>query len=274
MTFDLDAYLARIRIPARPTLDAAGLAVLQRHHRLAIPFENLDVTLGRGVAIDGDSVFAKLVGAKRGGYCFEQNRLFADALAVLGFAARPLLARVWLDAEDVPPLTHALSLVATDGQEWIADAGFGGSYSPPMPLFDGAEATAPDGARFRLTRDAEHGWMLWREGEAAITDGRGAGESWRRQYSFTAAPVFEADLAMSNHWTSTVPASRFRQASVVSIVLPHGFASLTDRRYRRRAGAKESAGEITDPRVYRMRLSLMFGIDLSREEVAGLGLFA
>jgi len=85
--------------------------------------------------------------------------------------------------------------------------------------------------------------------------------------------VFDADLAMGSHWASTAPASRFRQLSIASLVLPNGFASLTDRRYRRRAGEDETASEITDPRVYRMRMSLMFGIDLSAEEVAALGLF-
>ena len=34
-----------------------------------------------------------------------------------------------------------------------------------------------------------------------------------------------------------------------------------------------TAATIDDPRVYRMRMSLMFGIDLTVEEVAGLGLF-
>lgn len=63
--FDLDAYLERIRLPLAPTPDAEGLAILQRAHRLAIPFENLDVILGRGIAIDSESVFAKLVTARR-----------------------------------------------------------------------------------------------------------------------------------------------------------------------------------------------------------------
>ena len=97
--FDLDAYLARIALKERPLADAEGLAMLQRSHRLAIPFENLDIILGRGIRIDSESVFAKLVTAKRGGYCFEHNRLFLDALTALGFEARPLLARVWLGAE-------------------------------------------------------------------------------------------------------------------------------------------------------------------------------
>ena len=270
--FDLDAYLERIRLPARPTPDAAGLTRLQHAHRLAIPFENLDVRLGRPIAIDPAGVFVKLVTARRGGFCFEHNRLFLDALAAAGFEARPLLARVWLGASDVPPLTHTLSLVEVGGEQWIADPGFGGSYAPPMPLVDGAEADAPDGARFRLTRD-DNGWMLWRDGDAATTDGRGGGPGWQRQYRFTTDVVWDADLAMGSHWSATAPASRFVRHAVVSLVLPHGFASLTDRHYRRRAGADATEAEIADPRVYRMRLSLMFGIDLGAEEVAELGVF-
>jgi len=272
--FDLDAYFARVHLPARPSVDHLGLGVLQRAHRLAIPFENLDVRLGRAIAIDSASVFAKLVGAARGGYCFEHNRLFLDALHALGFDARPLLARVWLGASDVPALTHTLSLVTLGEEQWIADPGFGGSYTPPMPLIDGAQATAPDGALFRLDRAGEHGWMLLRDGDAATTDGRGAGTGFQPQYSFDTRLVYDADLALSNHWTSTAPGGRFRQARIVSIVLPNGFASLTDSTYRRRAGADSTEAVITDPRVYRLRLSMMFGITLSAEEVAALGVVA
>jgi len=273
-SFNFADYLKRIHLNAPVEADVAGLEALQRAHRLAIPFENLDVMLGRPIAIDSDAVFAKLVTARRGGYCFEHNRLFLDALAAAGFAAQPQLARVWLAAETTPPLTHAISIVTLDGVEWIADAGFGGSYTPPMPLVDGAEATAPDGASFRLTREGEQGWMLWRAGDSATTDGRGGGEGFQRQYSFVPGAAYDADLAMGNLWAATAPGSRFRTTSVVSIVLPRGFASLTDRAYRRRAGSEDAQTEITDPRVYRLRLSMMFGIDLSPDEVAQLGLFA
>ncbi|MBV9749766.1 MAG: arylamine N-acetyltransferase, partial [Acetobacteraceae bacterium] len=266
-----------IRLPARPTLDHHGLNALHRAHRLAIPFDSLDVALGRAIAIDSTSVFAKLVTARRGGYCFEHDRLFADALAALGFAARPLLARVWLGQPDftgeAPPLTHTLSLVTAEGQDWIADPGFGGSYVPPMPLADRAEATATDGARFVLHADERHGWTVWRDGDPGTADGRARDAGLQPQYSFTLARVEPSDLALGNHWAATHPDSRFVQHRIVSIVLPHGFARLTDRHYRRQVGAEVSEGEIIDPRVYRMRLSLMFGIDLTQEEVAGLSLF-
>ena len=267
--FDLDAYLARLRLLARVTPDAEGLGRLQRSHRLAIPFENLDVMLGRPLRIDGEAVFAKLVTASRGGFCFEHNRLFLDGLASLGFEARPLLARVWLGAIETPPLTHTLALVSLDGQPWIADPGFGGSFAPPLPLAEGATATASDGARFLLRRDGET-WTLLRDGDPGTTDGRGDGPGWQPQYRFTTAAVTDDALAAGNAWASTDPASRFVRHRIVSIVLPHGFARLTDRRYRRQVGAEVTEAEIADPRVYRMRLSLMFGIDLTSDEVAAI----
>jgi N-hydroxyarylamine O-acetyltransferase len=274
LPFALDAYLARIGMEERPPADANGLAGIQRAHRLTIPFESLDVALGREIGIDSTSVFAKLVSARRGGYCFEHGQLFLDALEAVGFEARPLLARVWLgQPASVPPLTHTLALVTIDGQNWIADAGFGGSYCPPMPLSDGEHADSPDGARFRLARDPEFGWMLARDGHPGMTDGRSPGKGWQDQYSFTLDPAFPADLAMVNYWVSHAPGSRFFQNRIVSIPLPHGFATLNGRGYRRQSRDQSTESEIADPRVYRMRLSLMFGIDLTPEDVAALGLF-
>ena len=270
--FDLVAYLARLRLPTRPALDGHGLDALHRAHRLAIPFESLDVALGRPIAIDSPSVFAKLVTARRGGYCFEHNRLFADALAALGFVARPLAAQVLLSGTATPFGTHTLSLVTIDGQNWIADPGFGGSYTPPMPLIDGAEATSTDGARFVL-RAEDDGWLLLRDGDPGTTDGRGGGEGWRPQYRLTTATVTEADPAAGNAWASGDPDSRFVRHRIVSIVLPSGFARLTDRHYLQQVGSAVSEAEISDPNVYRLRLADIFGIDLTATEVAMLGLF-
>lgn len=270
---DLDAYLDRIGLGLPPAPDAKGMTIVQQAHRLSIPFENLDVRLGRGISLDPDHVFDKLVHRRRGGYCFEQNQLFLRALTAIGFDARPLLARVWLGATDVPPRTHTINLVRVDGNDWIADAGFGGSYGPPMRLFDGSEATAPDGADFRLSLTDDHGWLLERRGDPRATDGRTTHDDWQAQYSFTLEHVAPSDLELSNHWTSTRSGVRMTSLSLVSLVLPSGFASLTDRHYTRRSGDQHVEADIDSATAYRLRLNFVFGIALDEVEVMGLGLF-
>jgi len=256
--FDLTGYAARIGLADLPAADAAGLAALVKAQRFAIPFENLDIPLGRGIRLDPQSVFDKLVTRRRGGYCFEQNRLLRDALEALGFEARPVLARVWLMADGVPPLTHTAVIVRIDGIDWLADAGFGGSHFPPLRLEDGSMAETPDGAAHRLRRNGD-GWMLARR------DGMGA---WQDQYGFAPETAVEADLEMGNHWTATRPGTRFTSLCIVSIPRAAGLVALTGRML-----GGPAPEQIADAGRYRAVLEELFGIELSEDEVARLGLF-
>lgn len=261
----LRAYLARIGVDETSS-GVAGLVAIQRAHRLAITFENLDIPLGRGVRLDPDHLFDKIVASRRGGYCFEQNALFLGMLRALGFDARPLLGRVWLrtaPGDPVPPRTHTLSLVTIDGTDHIADPGFGGSYTPPMPLVADAVAETDDGARHRLIRDLRHGWMLQRD----------AGAGWQNQYSFTTDPVWPSDLDGANHWTATRPDTRFTKLRIVTRALPGGYASLIDRQMSINDASRSETLELADAEQYRALLAEMFGLELTRDNVSALGLF-
>jgi N-hydroxyarylamine O-acetyltransferase len=260
----------------------AGLAALTLAHRMAIGFENFDIALGRGIAIDGASVFEKLVMRGRGGYCFEQNRLFSDMLRLAGLANRPLLARVRLAPEPgvTPPRTHVCLLAEIAGETWLADAGFGGSFVPPMRLADGSAARSDDGARHRLHRIGASGslggeWLLERAGIATATDGRAAPHGdWQAQYTFDLGEVAAADLEQANHWTSTRPGTRFTTLHVASIVLPHGFAALTDRALTVDRGGRVERRTIDRPEDYARLLGETFHIGLGPDEVARLALFS
>lgn len=277
----LALYLARIGLDAPVETSAEGLAILQRAHRMNIGFENIDVTLGRAISLDPDAIFGKLVMSARGGYCFEQNWLFGAMLAQMGFANRPLLARVWLGlADDAPPapLTHTFRLVDLNGEAWIADAGFGGSYVPPMPLADGATAQTSDGAQHRMTRHGAPGslggeWLVERLGPAAATDGRSTAPGWQKQYSFNLNEVAPIDLELSNHWTFTKPDTRFTSALIASIVLEDGFAALNGRRLRLYAGGRGDVIDIAHAQDWRAMLADLFRVELSEDEVAALKVF-
>ena len=278
---DLSLYLARIGLDVAPPATAEGLEKVQRAHRMAIGFENMDVMLGRGISVEPGAVWGKLVARTRGGYCFEQNLVFGQMLAALGFANRPLLGRVWLGLEAgvVPPRTHTLRLVEVSGAAWIADAGFGGSYVPALPLVDGAEAETQDGARHRLRLVGDLGdvrgqWLLERAGPQSATDGRAAAHGdWQAQYSFDLAQVDPADLALSNHWTSSKPGTRFTTQCLASIVLEDGFASLSGRRLSMYAAGRGDMMEMTSAQDWRRVLADLFRVELSADEVAALGLF-
>jgi N-hydroxyarylamine O-acetyltransferase len=247
---DLDAYLRRIgyRGPAEPS--EAALAALHRAHLAAIPFENLDIMLGRGVQVDLDSIQAKLVHARRGGYCYEHGQLFGAVLERLGFGVDRLLARVGPDGVPVRPRTHLTLRVTAGSGMWLADVGFGSA--PPGPLLlRGSRAGGPqelDGWVYEVVPDeeAERTWKL-RELQ---------GGDWVTLYRFEDQRVYPADVVMSNHFTSTHPESWFTWQPIVVRRTPDAIVSLVGRDYtltrpghvkeRRRLADDEFAAALTD----------------------------
>jgi N-hydroxyarylamine O-acetyltransferase len=198
---DLDAYFHRIGYagPREPTLDT--LRALHLRHPVAIPFESLDVLLGRPIRLDLPSLEQKLVRDRRGGYCFEQNVLFQHVLAALGFETTALAARVLWDRDDdgSRARTHMLLLVRFDGRVHVADVGFGGlTMTAPLALEPGVEQRTPHEA-FRI-RQALDEYTV----EALI---RGAAKPL---YRFDLQPQREIDIEVLNYFVATHPESPFR----------------------------------------------------------------
>jgi N-hydroxyarylamine O-acetyltransferase len=266
---DISAYFQRVGLTAMPTVDTAGLAVVHAAQRKHIPFENLDVALGRSISLDPDDVFAKLVTAKRGGYCYEQNQLLARVLTCVGFEVRPILARVWLALPTLaPPRTHALNLVKLKGEDWIADAGFGAVFVPPLPVRDGAQAMGPDGHIHRLRADTEFGWMFERAKAAGLEISDLT--EFQPQYSFTSDTAQSSDMIMSNHWSSTWPQSRFVMHRVASIVTETGIVSFTDHRLTRTSGQQNEITDIATPAQLQKILHTDFAMTFSLSDCAKL----
>jgi N-hydroxyarylamine O-acetyltransferase len=194
---DLDAYLRRIGHdgPTDPT--AQTLAALHRAHLRAIGFENLDIVLGRGIAVDLPSVQRKLVARGRGGYCYEHGVLFAAALERLGFTVQRLLARVG-DLQPRRARTHMTLLVSTGAERWLADVGFGTGLLEPL-AFDVPGPHEQGAWAFEVIADGPGAWWL-RERR---------GEEWAPAYWFDDQRQHAADVVMANHFTATWPRSPF-----------------------------------------------------------------
>jgi N-hydroxyarylamine O-acetyltransferase len=221
-SFDLDAYLARIGYAGARKASPGVLNALHAAHAAAMPFENLDPLLRRPVNLDLPSLEKKLVAAKRGGYCFEVNALFAAALDALGFKVRRLGARVrWGMAPDVPegPRTHMALLVELDGEAYVADVGFGG-YVLSAPLKLAADVMQQDcGNAMRF---------VMADGRYTLQLQRPAG--WSDVYRFSLEPQFASDYGIANWWTATHPQSLFVGNLLVEHLTPERRMTLFNRR--------------------------------------------
>jgi N-hydroxyarylamine O-acetyltransferase len=201
-TVDLERYCRRTGYAGslEPTLET--LKALIEHHVAAIPFENIDVLLDRGVDISAAAVDAKLIDGKRGGYCFEHSGLFKRVLATMGFRVEQLSARVlWMAPADAPPLprTH-MALRVTLGESWLVDVGFGGCV-PTSPLRLTDTAPQPTGHEpFRVR-------PVGREARVEV-DLEGV---WHPLYDLSPEPLLDVDYEPPNWFTATHPASIFRR---------------------------------------------------------------
>jgi len=198
---DLDAYFARIGYNGPRTPDSAVLAAIHACHASTIPFENLDIQLGRRIAIDLPSIERKLVHERRGGYCFEQNTLFSAVLRAIGFTVTPYLGRVrWQLPPDQPTaLTHLLLRVETpDAGPHLADVGFGSMslYRPLRFVFDVPQAGCLEPRRLVLRdRLVVHQALL--------------GDTWGDVYVFAPDPIPSIDVDLGNWFTCAHPESAF-----------------------------------------------------------------
>ncbi|GAA3851617.1 arylamine N-acetyltransferase [Saccharothrix violaceirubra] len=215
---DLDAYLDRVDY--RPERDrTVTLRGLHRAHLRAIPFENGDIVAGVPIALDLPSIQDKLVGKRRGGYCYEHNLLFAAVLDRLGYQVTGLAARVVLGRPGDVPATHALLHV---DRTWLVDVGFGGGgLLEPLPLVEDA-FQAQGGWSFRLDLDEPTGvftLQTYRE------------NAWTDLYRFTKDPRTPADYTVLSHYLSTHPNSPFTARLLVQRTEDHALRRITGSEY-------------------------------------------
>jgi N-hydroxyarylamine O-acetyltransferase len=249
--FAPDAYLERIQYAESVRTTEDRLEGLHRAQAYTIPFENFDILLERGISLEPEKIFDKLVRRARGGYCFELNGLLLMALQAFGFDARPLLARVHLNGM-LTGRSHQLMLVTLQGREWIADVGFGGpGLRAPIP-FELNHPTTQDGQTFRLAEAPPYGMMLQTL----------EGDQWQNLYSFDLGPVFPPDIALGNHFTSTHPSSFFTFARVAALPSPAGRVALFNRTLRSVREGKEEVQELEEGQSYLNALKAYFGIVL------------
>ncbi|WP_330457794.1 arylamine N-acetyltransferase [Streptomyces sp. NBC_00820] len=218
-----DAYLRRLGAarPERPT--AGALRELHLRHLRTVPFENLSIHLGEEIVLEEKALLDKVVGARRGGFCYELNGLFGALLAALGYEVQLLAARVYGDEGRLGiPYDHlALRVRTVEGGDLLADVGFGAHSHHPLAFAERGDQTDPAGT-FRV---AEAG-----PDPAGVPGGTGSAgaadldvvRDGGRQYRLETRPRALGDFTAGAWWHSTSPRSHFTRSLVCSRVTEDG----------------------------------------------------
>ena len=246
---NLDAYFERVGWSNATSATLPTLAGLLDTHMRAIPFENLDVLLRRPIFLDVDGLQAKLVKARRGGYCFEHATLLAAVLVQLGFSPIAHAARVLLRAPRTEMArTHMFLTVELRGVRYVIDPGFGGlAPREPVPL----EGPACASGAHAMVRDGDF-WILRASSEGRLVD------CWASTLERENATDFE----MANYYTSTHSASPFVNRLMLRAVTPDGFISVMNRDVTHVTASGTVSQQLTDRAALRELLRRHFGFDL------------
>ena len=252
---DLHAYLRRINYRGEQTPSVATLHELHRAHLLAVPFENLDIHLGRSILLDQDALFDKIVTRRRGGFCYELNGLFAWLLQQSGFDVTYLNARVYNRQGQLGiDFDHLTLLVQVPHQpgRWLVDVGFGDSFNDPLDFEERQEQV--QGLRSYRLEQVKDGFVTWQKNY----DG-----TWERQYFFDLQPrAFPAEYEAACLYHQTSPKSSFTRGSIISRATLEGRVSLEEGRLILTRNGQRTEQAITDQKEYQTLLKQYFHVTL------------
>ena len=247
---NLTAYLDRIGHADPVARDLATLRAIHRAHHFAIPYENLDVQLGRPVITDPAAAFDKIVTRRRGGWCYEMNGLLGWALSEIGFKVTRMMAGVRSEQDgDIAVGNHLILRVDLPEGPWLADVGFGDGPLDPYPIVAGPV----QGGMFTYRLEAlPKGWWRLHNHPA------GGGPT----FDFQIAPADEATMAERCIWLQTDPQSPFVQNAVIQRHRPDRLLLMRGRAFRTLTATESIDRLIADADDYVATLKADFGVDV------------
>lgn len=228
------------------------LSRLHKKHMLSIPFENLDIHIGKPIILNEDALYEKIVKDQRGGYCYELNGSFASLLTGLGFRVRLLSARVASKNGSFTPEFDHMTLLVFLKDRWLADVGFGDSFTEPKRL-DYSGPQTDDGRDYCITH---------RAGARLLSRWDPVKSLWEPQYMFSLRPRRLEDFATRNRYQHTSPNSHFKKGRLCSRLTQDGRVTLTDTKLIVTRGGRRIERPVKGREEFDRLLRKWFGMNL------------
>ena len=200
-SMDLDLYLKRINFNGEPGVNLPTLREIQRQHLLQIPYEDLDVQLGRRLDFDTKRIFNKIVEQNRGGWCYEMNGLLGWALEELGFDVVRHSGASNREKQGEKTLgTHLLLEVKLNDVSYLTDVGFGDGLHFPVPITE--DTHNHNGFAYGLEQMQDGYWRMHNHPHASMSS-----------FDFSLDPALDAEEELRNgcNGLQDDPNSPFRQ---------------------------------------------------------------
>ena len=216
------SYLDRIEIEKTDiTADLESLRFLQRQHLLTVPFENLDIHWERPIVLNGKRFYNKIIGDKRGGFCYELNGLFYELLGEIGFQSKIISARVANDKDGYGAEYDHLAIITQIGNdEYLVDIGFGSFTAEPLKFILDVEQQDDTGVFLIRKFDDEYFEIVKKDGDV-----------WESEYIFTPLKRDLSEFAGMCQYHQTSPESHFTRGKVCSLMTLDGRKTLTDGKF-------------------------------------------
>jgi N-hydroxyarylamine O-acetyltransferase len=245
------AYLADLNM-TNDTLDISFLNELQSKHIAQYSFNSLSVVLGQELPLDAESLFTKIVQRRRGGYCFEHNKLVLTVLAALNFEVRLLLAKVIYNKDVEVARTHRVTLLSFAGDDYIVDAGFGhlGARFPVKIELGLVQYQGADQWRIIKNNKEEYCYQVMKDGDFFTL------------YTFDLHNYTESDCLLSHYYSHKHPNAAFVNNLVVCRKFSNEIKSLRNEEYHDIKGDVTKTTQITSIEQLHLLLTEVYQLDI------------
>jgi N-hydroxyarylamine O-acetyltransferase len=212
-------YFRRIGYSGEPSVNFDTLRELHRKHLYSIPFENIDIHTGKNITLDINYIEEKVINSGRGGFCYELNGLFYELLREIGFDVKMVSANVF-DEDEKPgaEFDHMALIVNIEGEEFIADVGFGDNFINPFAI-NPDMVNEDEAGFFQVVKEDEKYYKLLRSEDGVM---------FTSKYLFSHAPRRLSDYAEMCVYHQTNPKSHFVKNKLCSLANRGGRVTLVN----------------------------------------------
>src|SRR5699024_2795696 len=185
---------------------------------LNVPFENINVQNGQPIALDNASMIDKIVNQHRGGYCYEQNRLFCEYLTSKGYNGYMDSATIYKGSGWAMEGSHIALIVILNQKKYLVDVGYPDITKAAIPIANDDQPVSYCKGESKGNNVSEHTFEMKKEVDYKL----------QTQYQFKDEPRELADFEPGIAFNQNNESSIFVQKLLISKAMPYGRVTMSN----------------------------------------------